>query len=132
MFSVLVIEDDDLLHEGLVASFAMDGYHATGESDGKKALAAMNASPPFGHILSMDGLSLLKEVRSSPQLADVPFVVISVHQSSSFEKTCHLARADKVYGRPFDVGDSLAGAGHLRMHHRSFDSWTVAAAAGDL
>lgn len=118
MLSVLVIEDDDLLREGLVTSFELGGYEATGKADGEEALAAMKASPPdlvvCDHILlSMDGLSLLDEMRSTSELADVPFVVISVQGSTSFRKTCELVGADEFFSKPFDVGDLLASAERL-------------------
>lgn len=118
MFSVLVIEDDDLLRQGLVASFELGGYRAVGEADGEKALAAMKASPPdlvvCDHVLlSMNGLSLLNEMRSTSELADVPFVVISTQGSTSFRKTCKLVGADEVFSKPFDVGDILASAERL-------------------
>ena len=118
MPSVLVIEDDDLLREGLVTAFELDGYHTTSEADGEAALSAAKASPPdliiCDHILrSMDGLNLLHAVRSQAQLADVPFVVISVQRSRSFRKTCRLAGANEVFGKPFDVSDLLGSARRL-------------------
>lgn len=118
MFSILVIEDDDLLREGLVASFELAGFNAIGEADGEKALRLIRESPPdlivCDHLLpSMDGLSLLHEIRTASELADVPFFVISTHKSSSFEKTCQLAGANGFFSKPFSVADLLTSARHL-------------------
>lgn len=118
MFSVLVIEDDDLLREGLVASFELAGFAADGVADGEKALEQIEASPPdlvvCDQILpSMDGLRLLHSVRQAPDLGDVPFFVISVHQSRSFKKTCQLAGANGFFAKPFVVTDLLTSARRL-------------------
>lgn len=120
MSCVLVIEDDDLLREGLVASFELAGFAANGVADGKRALEQIEGSAPdlivCDQILpSMDGLSLLHSVREAPSLAEVPFFVISVQQSRSFEKTCQLAGANGFYAKPFVVTDLLMSARRLLL-----------------
>jgi CheY-like chemotaxis protein len=82
-FSVLVVDDDDELREGLCDLLNEKGFEAVGATDGAEALATMNEPTLPDLVLldlgmpRMDGYEFLERREASPKMKAVPVIVIS-------------------------------------------------------
>lgn len=82
--TILVVEDDRNLLNGIQDILSLEGYHVMTAQDGQEALAALANHPtPPALILSdimmprMDGYELLDAVRQQPHLITVPFIFLT-------------------------------------------------------
>lgn len=104
---LLIVEDDDLLSEGLVAYFQMRGYSVAHVKDSQGALKALERKRPdlilAAHtIRPHGGLVLLEAVRSRPGTADVPFVLMS-SRDGTVPRESRKKGADAVFLKPFSL-----------------------------
>ena len=83
---VLVVEDDPTIREVLVEVLGEHGYDAIGASNGREALDTLAASSdrPCVILLDlmmpvMDGRSFREQQLQSPDLSNIPVIVISAH-----------------------------------------------------
>ena len=80
--TLLVVEDNHALREGLREMLGMEGFTVLTASNGREALDSMMALTP-DLILSdiampeMDGLAFLQEVRNRPEWVTIPFVFLT-------------------------------------------------------
>ena len=80
--TLLVVEDNHALREGLREMLGMEGFTVLTASNGREALDSMMALTP-DLILSdiampeMDGLAILQEVRNRPEWVTIPFVFLT-------------------------------------------------------
>jgi DNA-binding NtrC family response regulator len=109
--SVLIVEDEPGIREGLAAAVETLGHRAcmaTGLADGRRLLA----DAPDCILLDIrlrdgDGLDFLKELRAGPQ-RDVPVIVVTAYGDS--ERTIRAMRdgAFDYLTKPFDLPHLLA------------------------
>src|SRR4051812_13169827 len=79
---ILIIEDDQLLAEGLVKKISMQGYVTQYVMDGAKAVDAIRAFAPDLILLDIvlpnkSGYEILEETSMDPLLKKIPVMVIS-------------------------------------------------------
>jgi putative two-component system response regulator len=80
--TILVVEDNHALREGLREMLSMEGFSVLTASNGREALDQMTAFTP-DLILSdiampeMDGLAFFQEVRNHPDWITIPFVFLT-------------------------------------------------------
>jgi putative two-component system response regulator len=80
--TILVVEDNQVLREGIREILAVEGYHVLCASNGKEALQEMSTFNP-DLILSdiampeMDGFEFLRIVRSRPEWVTIPFLILT-------------------------------------------------------
>jgi two-component system response regulator FlrC len=104
--NVLVVEDDEVLREALCDTLRYSGYQPLSANDGEQALVELQRSR-VDLIVSdvqmdpMDGISLLREVRS--QRPELPFVLVTAH--GSVEKAVEAMRlgATDYLIKPFEA-----------------------------
>lgn len=82
MATVLLVDDDINALNALKELVGQEGYRVRTAEDGSVALKSALADPPDVVISDcmmprMDGLSLMREMRRSSRLADVPLVLVS-------------------------------------------------------
>ena len=84
-WQLLIIEDDEAIHESLADVFVARGYRVLGASNGAEAFDNVRAHGfrPDAILLDiwmpiMDGLDFLRTRGREPLLAGVPVVVLSV------------------------------------------------------
>jgi two-component system chemotaxis response regulator CheY len=82
MADVLVVDDNPEMRGVLVRLLRYAGHAADGVESGSAALHRLRAGPPALVILDytmpdMDGLTVLRTVRSDPSLARVPVLMFS-------------------------------------------------------
>jgi len=80
--TLLIVEDNDALREGLGEMLSMEGFTTLTAANGRQALLIMNGSIP-DLILSditmpeMDGFAFFKAVRSRPDWLAIPFIFLT-------------------------------------------------------
>src|SRR5258705_653259 len=112
--SILLVEDEENLHEALKLNLELEGYNVTSAYDGAAALNAVTAEY-FDLIIldvmlpEMDGISVAETVRISNN--EVPILILSA-KSSSADRVLGLKKgADDYLTKPFNLEELL-----LRVH----------------
>jgi DNA-binding response OmpR family regulator len=88
---ILIIEDEISLRGALEMKLTTEGFDVSGASDGKSGLEmALNEKPDLillDLILpEMDGLTVLKKLRSSKEGEDIPVIILTNLSSSETVK----------------------------------------------
>ena len=108
--SILLVEDEENLHEALKLNLELDGYTVTSAYDGAAALNAVNAEY-FDLIIldvmlpEMDGISVAETVRISNN--DVPILILSAKNSSADRVLGLKKGADDYLTKPFNLEELL-------------------------
>jgi len=112
--AILLVEDEENLHEALKLNLELEGYNVTSAYDGAAALDAVNAEY-FDLIIldvmlpEMDGISVAETVRISNN--EVPILILSA-RSSSADRVLGLKKgADDYLTKLFNLEELL-----LRVH----------------
>jgi CheY-like chemotaxis protein len=118
---ILVVEDDHDIRGLLRRRLARWPYEITEATSGEAAIEMARAQPPALVVLDillpdMDGWEVLRRLRSDPDLADVPVVVISIVDDPGDEnrpavqgyvqKPFHTAVVDRVFGQLLENADA--------------------------
>lgn len=80
--TILIVEDNQVLRDGLREMLAIEGYQVSCAANGLEALAEMNSVTP-DLILSdismpeMDGYEFLQMVRARPEWVTIPFLILT-------------------------------------------------------
>jgi CheY-like chemotaxis protein len=101
---ILVVDDDPDFREGLLEELRRKGYQAEEAADGQQALARILERPPLLVLLDlqmpvMNGREMLQKMRATPELGEVPVVVLS---SFGYEWEAELMGAQGYLGKPFE------------------------------
>jgi len=83
--AVLVVDDDPLIHQLLRADLEAEGFEVLLAGDGIEALQLARVHRPTAvildiHLPKLDGWSVLSEIKSSPDLAGIPVILLSVEE----------------------------------------------------
>lgn len=82
MKKILIAEDEEVLLNVLKDRFEAEGWEVAVAKDGEETIAAIEKTP-FDLVLldllmpKIDGFEVLKEVKSNPELKDIPIMVLS-------------------------------------------------------
>jgi two-component system, OmpR family, alkaline phosphatase synthesis response regulator PhoP len=112
--SILLVEDEENLHEALKLNLELEGYAVTSAYDGAAALKAVNAEY-FDLIIldvmlpEMDGISVAETVRISNN--EVPILILSAKNTSADRVLGLKKGADDYLTKPFNLEELL-----LRVH----------------
>jgi CheY-like chemotaxis protein len=79
---ILITDDDPDIRENLLTILGSQPYRVAAARDGKQALAMIKEEPPDLLLLDllmprMDGWGVIRELRSDPQYADLPIMVLT-------------------------------------------------------
>lgn len=82
MAKIVVAEDDKLISDSLADALKTAGYEPTPAYDGEEALAKIKEVMPDLVLLDimmpkMDGISVLREIRSNTATSEIPVVVLT-------------------------------------------------------
>lgn len=111
--SVLVVEDDDSITSVIRYNLEKEGYNVVSVNDGAEGLAMVKRLKPDLVLLdrvlpSLPGIDICKAIRSTPDLAGTPVIIISAH-GSEIDKIFGLDRgADDYISKPFSAPELLA------------------------
>jgi two-component system chemotaxis response regulator CheY len=98
------------------------GYEVREAGDGREALASLGSGPPADLVMAdwnmpvMDGLELLRRIRSSPQFHGVPVVMVTTEAEIDQMTLALQAGATEYVMKPFTkeiLADKLRLAGLL-------------------
>jgi len=112
--SILLVEDEENLHEALRLNLELEGYEVTSAYDGAAALKALQAEY-FDLIIldvmlpEMDGINVTETVRISNN--EVPILILSAKNSSADRVLGLKKGADDYMTKPFNLEELL-----LRVH----------------
>lgn len=105
---IYCVEDDLNIRELIVYTLQSTGFTAKGFADGEAFFIELQKKVPDLVILDlmlpgMDGTSILKHLRSTPQTADLP-VILATAKGSEYDKVSGLdAGADDYLSKPFGM-----------------------------
>ncbi len=109
---ILIVEDDPYMITNLVELLGFEGFEVKGLSDGLQAPGQVRSYMPdlvlsdIG-IPGLDGLTLLEMVRSDPQTAAIPFVILSGRADSEQRQVAQDKGANGYLVKPFEIDDLL-------------------------
>lgn len=112
--SILLVEDEENLHEALKLNLELEGYDVTSAMDGSAALAAVQGEY-FDLIImdvmlpELDGISVTESIRISNN--EVPILILSAKNSSADRVLGLKKGADDYLTKPFNLEELL-----LRVH----------------
>jgi two-component system OmpR family response regulator len=111
MAHLLIVEDDELLRDGLCAQLAHAGHTVTSASDGAQAQALLEATRFDAVILDLglpiiDGFAVLRWIRQ--RLAALPVLVLTARDGVDDRVQGLNAGADDYLTKPFSMDELLA------------------------
>ena len=113
MFKISVVEDDEDIREIVVYALLSAGFEAFGYETGEEFLTALDAGLPSLVLLDimlpeMDGLTILKRLRSMPKAKKLPVIMLTA-KNSEYDKVKGLDfGADDYISKPFGVMELIA------------------------
>lgn len=107
---ILIAEDEPYIAESLGFLMEQAGLSVLVVTDGAAALPAIRSRRPAVVILDVmmpqaNGLDVLKEIRASPDLADVPVMVLTARGQENDRQTALGLGADAYVTKPFSNRD---------------------------
>lgn len=108
--SILLVEDEENLHEALKLNLELEGYEVTSAFDGAAALKAVS-NEYFDLIIldvmlpEMDGISVTETIRLSNN--EVPVLILSAKNSSADRVLGLKKGADDYLTKPFNLEELL-------------------------
>ncbi|MFN2499650.1 MAG: GAF domain-containing protein [Pyrinomonadaceae bacterium] len=121
---VLIVEDQPDTLEMLVATFRSRGFETIACESASEALDCVNRQQ-FDILISdiampeMDGLQLIRDLRSRPGFATVPAIALTGYASQTDAKSAISAGFDLHLSKPVDPGDLMAAVNNLiALRHR--------------
>ncbi len=120
--TILVVEDDRSLREGLVMNFTLQGYRTVAARDGKEGLQRAFDARPDLIVLDimlpdLSGLEILEELRDRDQ--DVPVLILSARGRTGDKVEGLRLGADDYLGKPFELSELLARVEALLRRRRA-------------
>lgn len=111
--SILLVEQDSYLAEGLVAFLQSNGYAVDHVRNGRAALKTAAEQPPdlilSCHFMQpVNGIALLQSIRSDPQTASTPFILMSTSASIRHKRESVKHGVDGYFFKPFDAMELLS------------------------
>lgn len=85
---ILVVDDDADVREIITVVLTTEGHDVSGAADGLAALAELQRGPRPALILldmmmpGLDGEGFMNALRSDPNVADIPVVILTAHPAA--------------------------------------------------
>lgn len=120
--TILVVEDDRALREGLAMNFRLRGYRVLTAADGAAGLAAAFDARPDLVVLdlmlpALDGLEILAELRGRE--VDVPVLILSARDRVDDKVRGLGGGADDYLAKPFELPELVARVEALLRRRRT-------------
>jgi DNA-binding response OmpR family regulator len=123
----IILADDDEIVAELVSDALIAAGHAVGWlSDGRSALEVIRRRPPDLVILDcmmpeMSGIMVLREMRSSQALCEMPVLMLTGRQGDADERIARYEGANDYLSKPFDPVVLVGRAEALMRGERRWD-----------
>lgn len=110
---LLIIDDEELLRNLLVASLAQEGYDTFGAGDGLEGVDVARKELPDLIICDikmpkLDGYGVLSELRKNPATATIPFIFLTGHADRTTLRHGMDLGADDFLAKPVEMKQLLA------------------------
>ncbi len=110
---VLVVDDDPDILQFVRVNLELEGFETSTAPNGRVALDAAKDSPPDLILLDvmmpeMDGLTVLRRLRSAPATANVPVILLTAKALAEDRVKGLNLGADDYITKPFDVEELMA------------------------
>ncbi len=121
MPTLLLIEDDDLLRDGLCAQLAQAGHSVTAAADGEAAQALLESNRFDGVVLDLglpkiSGMDVLRWIRQ--RLPALPVLILTARDGVDDRVQGLNAGADDYLTKPFEMAELQARLGALLRRAR--------------
>jgi two-component system alkaline phosphatase synthesis response regulator PhoP len=119
--TILVVEDDKSLREGLAMNFQLQGYRVVTAANGDDGMRMAFDERPDLIVLDVmlpgwSGLEILSEIRAKAQ--DVPVLILSARNKTDHKLEGFDLGADDYVTKPFELPELLARAEALLRRGR--------------
>ncbi len=110
---VLVVDDDPDIVQFVRMNLELEGFEAETAENGRIALDMAKARPPDLVLLDvmmpeMDGLTVLRRLRSSPATANIPVIILTAKALAEDRVKGLDLGADDYITKPFDLDELIA------------------------
>ena len=104
MTKVLIIEDDELILRMYQQIFRLKGYEVIVAMNGEEGLEQAQATKPDLIVLDimmpkLNGLDMLKKLKTMPEIADIPVVILTNLMGAADAEEAMRAGAIKYIGK---------------------------------
>lgn len=104
--SILAVDDEEDILELIRYNLAREGYQVTCAETGEQALKEVKAHPPDAIVLDLmlpglDGLDVCRTLKSSPQTAQIPIIILTARSEEADMVTGLEMGADDYIVKPF-------------------------------
>lgn len=118
MSTVLVIEDDQNLREGLELLFQIEGYRSLGSSNGITGMELIRRHRPDIVVTNYkmpgaDGFDVLQAVREHPHMTHTPVVFLTADHTPSLRERALDAGVDAFLTKPFQLEELVGTVSRL-------------------
>ena len=118
MQTVLVIEDEAPLRANLARILSAESYRVVTAADGDEGLSRAREARPDLVICDilmprMDGFGVLAALRSGPETAAIPFIVLTASADKEDLARGLRSGANEYVTKPFKIADLLAAVRRL-------------------
>ncbi|GAB4475666.1 MAG: response regulator [Anaerolineae bacterium] len=125
--TILLVDDDPGILEGVEDLLKLSHYHVLTATDGRAALEVMQSCVPdliVSDIMmpDMDGYQFYEAVRSNPQWTTIPFIFLTARGQQSDIQRGNRLGADYYIVKPFEPEDLLAAIGGRLKRVRDIES----------
>lgn len=115
---VLLAEDEPNIVESLTFLLERSGFEVAAETDGARALAAVQENPPDVLVLDvmlpgMDGLQILRSLREDPRCAHVPVLMLTAKGQREDRENALNTGANLFVTKPFSNAELIAAVKQL-------------------
>jgi CheY-like chemotaxis protein len=116
---VLIVEDSSDLRSLFARVLQRKGFRVYEASNGREALACLSESQPEVILTDvmmpeMDGLELIRHLRSRPSTAEIPVVVMTAAESDEAKREARRLRAADVLAKPVEPRTLLERVNDVR------------------
>ncbi len=113
MPKVLAVDDHAEIRRLVQINLERNGYEVVTAADGREALDKLKEDPPDLILCDvimpqMDGFAFLKEVRSNPETARIPFILLTVKAQDADVQMGQEVGADAYLTKPFNPRELLS------------------------
>ena len=104
---ILVADDDSVIRRLLTSIVEREGYTAVAVEDGREAYRILQADADFGGAIfdmmmpSLDGLEVIRYMRTEKRLMRIPVMMITSEQDLKFTAASFAAGATLFLPKPF-------------------------------
>jgi two-component system sensor histidine kinase/response regulator len=133
---VLVVEDDELMAQGIADILSVEGYQVNTAPNGRAALMKMKTQAPdlvLSDIMmpEMDGHDFCRLVRANPEWRTLPFIFLTALGQRVDERRGMELGADHYLTKPFEPDDLLLAV-RVRLKRAADHQAAAEAALADL